>query len=80
MVMTATDDPVRRKLFLREWRRHRFLSMRDLAWGAGLALETVRRLESPSSDTSPQSRTLRKLAKALDVRPVDLYRLPGEGD
>ena len=50
---------------LREWRRRRALSQRELAALAGIQQATVARLELGAQQ--PHPRTIRRLAKALDV-------------
>lgn len=67
-----------RRLYLREWRDLRLLTMRALASKAGVALETVRALELPQAERQPYTRTVRKLAKALGIKADDLYRMPEE--
>jgi transcriptional regulator with XRE-family HTH domain len=56
---------------LRELRTRAALSQRDLAKKAGLAQTTIVRLEQGDPNVLPS--TLRKLAKALRVRPTDLW-------
>ena len=55
---------------LRKLREERFLSHRELAKLAGVSPTTVLNLER--SGAEPQRRTIRKLAKALDVEPTEL--------
>ena len=55
---------------LREMRRQRVLSQRDLALLAGVPQSTVARIEEGKQ--TPRPSTIRKLAKALDIRAVDL--------
>jgi transcriptional regulator with XRE-family HTH domain len=55
---------------LRELRTRAALSQRDLARLAGVAHTTIVRLESGDPNVRPS--TLRKLARALGCRPVDL--------
>jgi len=50
---------------LREWRTRRALSQRELAVLAGVQQVTVARLETGSR--KPRPRTIRKLAKALEI-------------
>ena len=54
---------------LRSLRQSRFLSMRDLAELAGVGYVTVYRLEHGQR---ANYRTIRKLAAALGVEPVEL--------
>ncbi len=56
---------------LRGLREARFLSHRELARMAGVSPTTVLTLEQ-RDDIEPQRRTIRKLAKALDVEPTEL--------
>ena len=60
---------------LRQLRRQKVLSMRELEEKSGVSYNTVWRLEPER--TGAQPRTIRKLAKALDVDPAEL--LPEEG-
>jgi len=62
---------------LRELRRRRVLTMEELAEKADVGLNTVWRLEHGVMGAQP--RTIRKLAKALDVEPEDLVKI-GDGD
>lgn len=51
-------------------RQQAFLSQRELAAKAGVSFRTVQRLEWGVH--SPRGRTVRKIAKALGVRPQDI--------
>jgi transcriptional regulator with XRE-family HTH domain len=55
---------------LAEWRRKRSLSQRDLAKASGVGYVTIARIETGLFD--PRLSTLRRLAKALKVKLVDL--------
>lgn len=68
-----TDLP---PLKLEHWRRYRGLSQRDLAKAAGVSQVTVHLLEQTEQRAQP--RTLRKLAKALECSPSELYFSPLE--
>jgi len=57
---------------LRELRRHRVLSMRDLEQRSGVSYNTIWRLENGLTGAHP--RTLRKLADVLDVDPSELLK------
>jgi len=57
-------------LRLREQRLRRALSQQELARLAGLSRESIIKLEA-GRDAWPQ--TVRKLARALHVKPEDLY-------
>lgn len=57
---------------LRELRRRRVLTMEELAEKAGVGRNTIWRLEHGVMGAQP--RTIRKLAKALDVEPEDLVK------
>lgn len=61
-----------RELRLREWRLRRSLSQAELAERAGVAKLTVTRLERPGR-AKPHPKTIRQLAEALDVDPLDLW-------
>jgi len=56
---------------LRQLREERFLSHRELAMAAGVSPTTVLTLEQ-RDDIEPQRRTIRKLAKALNIEPTEL--------
>jgi DNA-binding XRE family transcriptional regulator len=56
---------------LRRLREERFLSHRELAKIAGVSPTTVLTLEQ-REDVEPHRRTIRKLAKALDIEPAEL--------
>ena len=60
---------------LRELRRRRVLTLEELAEKAGVGRNTVWRLEHGVMGAQP--RTIRKLAKALDVEPEDLVKTEG---
>ncbi len=60
---------------LRELRRRRVLTMEELAEKAGVGRNTIWRLEHGVMGAQP--RTIRKLAKALDVEPDMLVRTEG---
>jgi transcriptional regulator with XRE-family HTH domain len=55
---------------LREWRRRRLMTQRDLAEAAGVTQSTIARLEL--GEASPRFGTLRKLAAALKIQPEEL--------
>ena len=55
---------------LRELRRQKVLSMRELEENSGVSYNTVWRLET--GRTGAQPRTIRKLACALGVEPAEL--------
>jgi HTH-type transcriptional regulator, competence development regulator len=60
---------------LRELRRRRVLTLEELAQEAGVGRNTVWRLEHGLMGAQP--RTIRKLAKALDVEPEELVKTEG---
>jgi transcriptional regulator with XRE-family HTH domain len=60
---------------LRQLRRQKVLSMRELEEKSGVSYNTVWRLETER--TGAQPRTIRKLAKALDVEPSELVSEEG---
>lgn len=57
---------------LRQLRRERVLSMRELEEESGVSYNTIYRLEN--GITGGQPRTIRKLAKALGVDAVELVQ------
>jgi transcriptional regulator with XRE-family HTH domain len=60
---------------LRELRHRRVLTLEELAEKAGVGRNTIWRLEHGVMGAQP--RTIRKLAKALDVEPEDLVKIGG---
>jgi ribosome-binding protein aMBF1 (putative translation factor) len=60
---------------LRELRHRRVLTMEELAEKAGVGRNTIWRLEHGVMGAQP--RTIRKLAKALDVEPEALVKMEG---
>jgi transcriptional regulator with XRE-family HTH domain len=61
---------------LREIRRRRMLSLRELGERSGVAFDNINKLENEQHRAQP--RTLRKLAEALRVEPHELMK--GEND
>jgi transcriptional regulator with XRE-family HTH domain len=57
---------------LRELRRRRVLTLEELAEKASVGRNTIWRLEHGVMGAQP--RTIRKLAKALDVEPEELVK------
>jgi transcriptional regulator with XRE-family HTH domain len=57
---------------LRDLRRARALSQRDLSRMTGIAFDTISRLETGKQRAQP--RTIRKLADALGVEPRELMK------
>jgi transcriptional regulator with XRE-family HTH domain len=68
--MSGNVKPVPMLVHLRELRLRSALSQADLADRAGLARTTVVRLEKGDPNSTPT--TLRKLARALRVKPAEL--------
>jgi len=60
---------------LRELRRRRVLTLEELAAKAGVGRNTIWRLEHGVMGAQP--RTIRKLAKALNVEPEELVKTEG---
>ena len=60
---------------LRELRRQRVLSMRELEERSGVSYNTIWRLET--GKTGAQPRTIRKIAGALGVEPEELVKAEG---
>ncbi len=57
---------------LRELRRRRMLSLRELEQRSGVAFDNINKLENEKRRAQP--RTLRKLAEALGVEPHELMK------
>jgi transcriptional regulator with XRE-family HTH domain len=57
---------------LRYWRLRKALTQADLAQLTGLDMATISQIET--GKRSPRPSTLRKLAKALDVKPAELFK------
>ena len=55
---------------LREVRTRRLLTQDELAEKAGVSQSTIANIERNNAE--PQFRTIRKLAKALDIDPTEL--------
>ena len=64
-------------LRLRDWRAYRALSQSDLAQLSGVTKATIVNLEKVNHRT-PHPRTVRRLAKALEAQPHELYQDPVE--
>ncbi len=62
---------------LRELRRQRVLSMRELEERSGVSYNTIWRLET--GKTGAQPRTIRKIAGALGVDPAELVKEESNG-
>jgi transcriptional regulator with XRE-family HTH domain len=60
---------------LRELRRLKMLSLRELGERSGVAFDNINKLENERRGAQP--RTVRKLARALGVEPKDLMK--GDG-
>lgn len=61
-------------IHLREWRHWRALTQKELAEAAGVAVNTVSRLELHKFGARPDVR--RKLATALGIEPHQLLTVP----
>ena len=57
---------------LRQFRRRRMLSLRELGERSGVAFDNINKLENEQRRAQP--RTLRKLAQALGVEPHELMK------
>jgi transcriptional regulator with XRE-family HTH domain len=57
---------------IKELRRQRALSQRDLARLSGVSYDTIAKLELGHREAQP--RTVRRLAEALDVKPTELMK------
>ena len=60
---------------LRTLRKRKLLTQEQLAERSGVAVSTVIRIER--NQVEPQGATIRKLAGALDVEPLELVREAG---
>ncbi len=58
------------KTRLKELRRSRFLTQRELAQKASVGVSTIVRLEKGMQD--PTFQTIKRLAVALDIKPSEL--------
>lgn len=63
---------------LRELRRRKALTLRDLAAEAGIGFDTVWAAENGANEPRPS--TVRKLAAALGVEPETFFAEMAEGD
>jgi transcriptional regulator with XRE-family HTH domain len=63
---------------LREWRRRRLMTQRDLAAASGVGAVTIARIES--GHAVPRFATVRKLAGALQITPEQLMGEDAEGN
>ncbi len=61
---------------LRELRRQRVLSLRELEERSGVSYNTIWRIEDGRQGAQP--RTIRKLAEALGVEPHELIKEGGD--
>ena len=62
---------------LRELRRRKMLSLRELEQRSGVAFDNINKLENEHRRAQP--RTLRKLAEALGVEPHELVKGGNDG-
>ncbi len=62
---------------LKELRRERVLSLRELEGRSGVSYNTIWRIEDGRQGAHP--RTIRKLAEALGVEPAELVKGEGRG-
>jgi transcriptional regulator with XRE-family HTH domain len=60
---------------LKALRHQRVLTLRELEQRSGVAYNTIWHLENGKRGAQP--RTLRKLARALDVEPEELVKIEG---
>jgi transcriptional regulator with XRE-family HTH domain len=68
-----------RRYYIRDWRKHRGLTLEQLAELAGLTASSISQLEIGRMGYSRES--LERLADALDAEPGDLLsRPPTQGD
>ena len=69
-VQSRLKSGVRRRHFIKEWRKHRGLSQEQLAERVGVAVSTISQLENGRQGYSQA--TLEALAEALNCQPADL--------
>jgi transcriptional regulator with XRE-family HTH domain len=62
-------------IYLKEWRKVRFLTQRELATAAGISHRSIVAIEN-GEVKEPHPGTLRNLAAALEIEPAQLYRQP----
>ena len=74
--MTTATQRGRQLPSLKAWREYRALTQRELASKAGVGSATIARLETGSATYAT---TIRKLARALKVKPEDLLDEPDRG-
>ena len=60
---------------LRDLRKRALLTQRELADKSGVGVTTIIRIER--NQVEPHSRTIRRLAEALDVAPEELVKTGG---
>lgn len=65
-----------RRIYLEAWRRHRGLSIEDLAAKSGVSPALISLIENAKSGGSPE--TLEKLADALDCEVGELFDIKPE--
>jgi transcriptional regulator with XRE-family HTH domain len=58
---------------LKDARRAAMLTQEELAEESGVGVATIRRIEGGSFEGEPRFSTLRKLAGALDLEPLELH-------
>ncbi len=63
-------------LHLRAWRERRALTQKELADKAGVTQLSITRIETGQQNARPT--TVRKLAKALRIKPEQLFRDPDQ--
>ena len=73
MVHVSTSDGDR-PIHLRAWRLRRAWSQQDLADAAGVRRATITEVEN--GKRNPRPSTVRKLAKALGLKPEQLFEGP----
>lgn len=73
---SPVSNAVRHGFYLREWRKHRRMTLAQLAAPLGHDPSVIARYEKGEHD--PKIETIIRLARALGIAPGDLFRHPDE--
>lgn len=64
------------KLYIKEWRKRKGMSQKELIELSGVSKATIYYLENDLYDHAPQMSTLRKVADALRIKTTTLFSMP----